>query len=990
MGTRIHKHTREVAGLVALVLAAGAAWAADVVGVYPVARDILVVIYDEGHTDYNGIPRDGDYKTGPFEGQNKNNVIYHSLLNTTAAANVSNYTITSPDDPQYVAGRNPTHIGYKAKGVDFNPGDSPEYLREYRYYLLLPDGLTEGRTYTVGLNGLADNRKEYRFVFDKFSIYSPSIHVNQEGFLPDATKYAYLQQWMGPHNYGGAHPSGGLDLSAYEGKSFYLYDVNTKSVAFTGTISKQNVVCDSYKVPENKVCNNWSGSDVWQCDFSSFTTPGEYVLAVDDMGCSYRFRIADDVYWDAFYAAMRGLYYARQGIVKRADEFGGKVYPRSQHYEDVQYYYDPSSVDYNHDLNGFDFSSRPIDGIYGHYYDAGDWDYYGGSHWKVPITIMLTYAINPTAFSDGDIGNVYKLAESDPSWIEEAGNGLPDILDEAQWMCDFGKRTIDALKAAGYGTGGMSVYVGREAGATGKPSWGDDRDMAVKGEHYEVTFNYAGAAAFFARCLNIFHQDVQGNTGDHPDYAAWKTEAEDAYNWAVSNGGGGTSSEKEIAAAALFSITGDVSYENTFHECFSVDPQKGHGTWVAPNNITLATAIYALTCTDIADATKYAEVSELVQRKANGMLNSNGYKTEERGFRFGGLEGWWQWQPMNIMTIPRTIPQAISYELSGDRAYLDDVLHTNDYILGGNNQNMAKMSGIGDHAEFAAFVPDAWYLLDYNSKVYRNPIFAGNSCYNRGNFDVNGPGNEGWAEQSAIPAKADWPQGERRWFSRYSIAGSEFTIHQNNLWYIFSFGYLLKTNPDFAPNARPTVSLNLTEGQDIGYDCTQLEVTASADVALVEYYYDWHYIGQSIDKAGAFPIRWNLSQTGLQVGETVEITAVAYDDRGLSTLPGDDADKTVTIVAGGECVSPVTPPAAPPATSPRRIGIHTSNRTVVVTLGHTRAEQASAAVYTAGGRMVGRLQRDGRRLSWSAPCTGVWLVRVQTGDGTLVKRVVVR
>ncbi len=189
------------------------------------------------------------------------------------------------------------------------------------------------------------------------------------------------------------------------------------------------------------------------------------------------------------------------------------------------HYYDPSSIDYNHDLGGFDFSSRPIDGICGHYYDAGDWDYYGGSHWKVPLTIMLTYAANPTAFADGDIGNAYKLAESDASWIEEGGNGLPDILDEAQWMCYFGKRTIDALETAGYGTGGMSVYVGREAGATGKPSWADDRDMAVKGEHYQVTFNYAGTAAFFARCLTIYHQDVQGNTGNHPDFAAFVPDA---------------------------------------------------------------------------------------------------------------------------------------------------------------------------------------------------------------------------------------------------------------------------------------------------------------------------------------------------------------------------------------------------------------------------------------------------------------------------------
>ena len=57
---------------------------------------------------------------------------------------------------------------------------------------------------------------------------------------------------------------------------------------------------------------------MYECDFSAFTTPGEYVLAVDGVGCSYPFRVGPDIYQEPFYWVMKALFENRSGIELKA------------------------------------------------------------------------------------------------------------------------------------------------------------------------------------------------------------------------------------------------------------------------------------------------------------------------------------------------------------------------------------------------------------------------------------------------------------------------------------------------------------------------------------------------------------------------------------------------------------------------------------------------------------------------------------------------
>jgi hypothetical protein len=68
-------------------------------------------------------------------------------------------------------------------------------------------------------------------------------------------------------------------------------------VVFSGkpTLRQRSTEPDSGQ-PNDGPNNNFTGADIWQCDFSLFKTPGRYVVAMDGIGCSYPFTIGEDVY----------------------------------------------------------------------------------------------------------------------------------------------------------------------------------------------------------------------------------------------------------------------------------------------------------------------------------------------------------------------------------------------------------------------------------------------------------------------------------------------------------------------------------------------------------------------------------------------------------------------------------------------------------------------------------------------------------------------
>jgi endoglucanase len=837
--------------------------AADLLRVLPVTNRIIELHYKEGHIDYNGVRPDGTY-----EPQTENRVYYSSLVSASAVTDVSRYSVTSPDDSQYGSFRNPLRSGYKALGSEFNgPGRDPEYLREYKVYLELPSAMTAGNTYAVEVGNLAENLNAFSFTYNEKTCRSPAIKISQIGFTPAAPKYAYFSMWMG------SFPGSGLDLSQYTDGPFMICDARTGEAVKT----YPSVTLQKNASQEDRGGQNWTRADIYSLDFSDFTTPGRYRVVANDIGCSYPFEINEDVYREPFRAAMRAMYCQRQGIVKHLYEYN-KEYPRAHHPDINEFVYGAVSGE-----GGGISDPRPVSGIWGWYADAGDWDAYT-PHWKVPFSMFLAYDANAENHKDGDVGSKWKEKPGD-AWIEEGINGIPDILDEGRWLVDYSRRARHALIDQGIGSGGVPGYAGRDADAHFQPSWNDSRQMYVNTENTGNTYLYAGAAAYLAHCLNKFHR-LSGGSGNHPQSAGWLTEARQAFQWA--EGRGGAQDQRRCAVVCLYVATGESAWQSMARSmglpCRLDD--------VGLSEQQIAACIYTVSARGMSnlDASFYEGIKSDVVGQANSVIDN----VNSTSFRFGGV-GPYQSMDMNLLTIPRMLYPMAAYETTGEKKYIDGIHTTMAYLYGGNQDNVSRVTGIGFQREQAAFVCDAWYLLDFNHIAYRNPIFAGYSVYNTMIFDVGGPGNEWWARSSLIPAADTWPIGERRPRSRYSIAGSEFTIHQNNIWYNAITGYLLDGRGE-TTFTRPTVRIAIHPEDRVGLDAPfPLTAAVSPSTERVEYHYDWHFAGESRERTDGFLFWWDVSQTGLRAGDEVQITAIAFDDRGRKSIPSEEGETLVVI-----------------------------------------------------------------------------------------------
>ncbi|MBN2093160.1 glycoside hydrolase family 9 protein [candidate division KSB1 bacterium] len=864
--------------------------AADLLSVLPLTDKILVLHFDEGHIDYFGIHQD----------RYNGNKIYYQALDLNKSTNVANYTISSQNDDRYGSPQKPVNIGRKSKGVDFNniyDANEPKFISHHWIYIELPFTMRRGMTYKVTLSDLASNVNEYTFVYDEKRLRSPAVHVNQIGFIPNAPKYAYISHFMGSFN-STEHEKGGLNLNDYAQTAFHIIRTADDSVMFSGTIAKQRNKTDQdfIRTTTDFKNKNMTLADVWECDFSAFDVPGEYRVVVERMGCSYPFEISEDVYREAYYYTSRAMFTQRSGIIQEIEP--GLNYPRKQHPDDGRI------MKYYPDLTGEqEFDPTQGEGIvkdvWGWYHDAGDWDGYD-THYRVPMTLLALYDLKPQTFGDGDVNPKYKLANDSP-WINEGENGIPDILDEAMWLIRFFKRAKDALIAQGLTDGGVPGYAGVDAGADGgKPSWEDTRVMALKGGNsVAMSYRYAACAAWLAICLDKF----QGST--HSDSPGWIDEAKTAYKWAFDQNNDSiedVNQAKMEAAAALYRYTGETSYQNDFKICKKNDKTWKSKLWFNINPWHYAATIFGLISDNhpgLDIALKKQCIDDIVAQ-ANSETVQSAY---DRGFRYG-LDKDILFM-LGTFSTPHTYLAAVAYEFTKDQKFLDACYTTCDYCLGGNQLDMVKISGLGENPEQQPFHPDSWYLIDYNSKVYTNPILPGYviyEMYRTGDWMAGESwtwiGDEDFSRSTAYPAISNFPDTEARFLNRNSIAGSEFTIHQTQIMAIFGYGFLCANyNSPYIANTRPTIALNLKENQTIRKDTTVvLTVTASPDVRRVEYYYDWHFIGESEDKANDFAFPWNLSRYKINKGRQL-ITAKAFDDKGMESKPSDAGDVIVNITA---------------------------------------------------------------------------------------------
>jgi endoglucanase len=205
------------------------------------------------------------------------------------------------------------------------------------------------------------------------------IKVDQVGYLPSAAKFA-------------------LVASASPATEFSVRRSSDDSVMLRGKLSA------AVDEPD-------SGDRVQTADFSTLQTPGKYYLDVANIGRSWNFQIASDVYSRTFYLAMRSYYGQRCGTaVDLGPEFPG--YKHGACHLGGQY----------HPTSG-KTGPHPNDGKGWH--DAGDYGRYVVNSGITTGTLLWTYELFGPRVRNKRLN------------LPESGNGTPDILNEIRWNLDW-------------------------------------------------------------------------------------------------------------------------------------------------------------------------------------------------------------------------------------------------------------------------------------------------------------------------------------------------------------------------------------------------------------------------------------------------------------------------------------------------------------------------------------------------------------------------
>lgn len=711
--------------------------ASDLVEILPVTNNILMLHFDDGDVDHFGLG-----------GGDNDDVMHRRLLSMTRAMNLSSYAISSSDDANYTDVTVPSSIGRKSKGKDFtrNWPDLP-HVSEHFIYLQLPHALQNGKSYTLALDKVAQNGEQWTFVFNDKTMRSETVHVNQIGYAPASPqKFAYLSHWMGD--------MGPLELDDFIDAEFHLIDVATHTVAFSGAIKKRKDVqaggadCG---YPDHAPNGSFTGADVWLIDFSDFTTPGEYRVAVDGIGCSYPFRIHADVYREAFYTTVRALYHQRCGVALEAPY---TEYTRGRCHH-------PAETDtvilstWRYMDGGNAFTELPRDAtsekrpFFGGWHDAADWDKHH-YHMGAARYMLMAYELKPENFSDAELN------------IPESGNGIPDIIDEARWCIDFYK---SMQEDDGGVHGGIETF---RHPANGVSCVTDTDQWYAYAPDPLASLNYAASACQLAFCLRM--------AGDDSQFENYINSAKKAFQWALDHS---TNDDwnvqrfrdfRHLASAWLFKVTGEKEY----HDYFKSDTMiKTNSTELEVwNSHDQQWGVWTYITTDQPDID--AALKDRLEKATVAWAYSDHMNNaDRRGYQYGN--DWWLPIRWGAATRPRIFPVYMAYVVTGDEKFLGYHYTTVDYILGANPLNMCWVTGLGEKSPQEIMHIDSWF---YNDGEVMVPGLIPYGPYQYEAGTPSGPWEVTWGMKTTYPVASEWPSHELYFENRYCPPVAEFTVHQ--------------------------------------------------------------------------------------------------------------------------------------------------------------------------------------------------------------------
>ncbi len=528
--------------------------------------------------------------------------------------------------------------------------------------------------------------------------YSPAIHVNQVGYVPEFPKKAMIGYYLGSLG----------ELTLTPPLSFSLLNVKNGATVYRGSL-----------VPRQDVGYNYAPlpyQNVLQADFSSLTAPGEYYLVVPGLGASLPFVINEGIAmgWVRTYAL--GLYHQRSGManvlpftrfVHDADHTAPAEVPSPQ----PAYAFTwamissknvvpnplqtaPQLKDESSQLYPF-VNMGKID-VSGGHFDAGDYSKYTINSAALVHYLMFTVDSIPGAAALDNLG------------LPESGDGISDLLQEAKWEADYIAKLQDA-------DGGFYFIVypkDREYESNVSMTNGDDGDTQVVWP--KNTSATAAAVAALAECASSprfkLHYPAAAALYLQKATLGWqflmnaiaKHGRAGAYQKITFYGDDFTDNDEESwAACEMYLATGNPIYQQQLFAWFPnpSDPATFRWGWIHMSE-SYGCAIRSYAFGALSGRLQPGQLDPAYLAKCNAEIiaagddallwsNENAYATsfpEETKRVLGG--GWY-------FSLDAASDMAVAYQIDPKTAYIDALVGNLNYEGGTNPVNVTYVTGLG-------------------------------------------------------------------------------------------------------------------------------------------------------------------------------------------------------------------------------------------------------------------------------------------------------
>lgn len=580
------------------------------------------------------------------------------LADAKAAAlqKVGAFAITSDTDAAYTTSKSPLKVARQS--YEYWNGDVGAFpqnqLYWHTYYLFLPSALKSGHTYVTTVMGLpADVGAQLSFAYDEQRTITPALKVNQVAYASLAERrYAYLGWWAGD--------AGKVDFADL--RKFVVIDETSNRPVLEGALT--------LRAADDKL----SGEQVQELDLSPLK-PGRYHVLVQGLARSDSFSVGGDGIRELYRETNRAFFHQRCGQELGAP-YSDFVKPacHTQVYES------------GHLVGAADYTPLPGEAVRsfrGGYHDAADFDVFT-YHLRATAQVLTAFAFAPAKFKDGDLN------------IPESGNGIPDVLDEAEWALLGYRETqqADGGVPLGRGNDEDAVRDWERAHDGKRPPFGLFPPQSTS------CTEYAAVAAQYARLIRPY---------DAAKADGYVLSARRAFAWAEAHpdtGGleGGSDLFMAWAAAELYGTTGDEAFHATFKRLYQADALKNIH-WKLQRIAPICLWAY-IDCRQpgVDPAIRQALRAELIER-ADAIVKETDLPTyrvgrgpADNGNGWGNLNGGGHWAD----------PCLRAYILTSDRKYLTAACLNADFQLGANPLSKTFITGLGarppEHPQISEFL----------------------------------------------------------------------------------------------------------------------------------------------------------------------------------------------------------------------------------------------------------------------------------------------